>query len=96
MSTLAVSVTEFSRSLSDFLNQVQYRGQVFDIERGKRVVARLSPVSAVDGFPIGQLDAFLAKGPQLDAADQKSMAKDVRAVRTRLPNSRKRADPWAS
>ena len=28
MGTLAISVTEFSRSLSEFLNQVQYRGQV--------------------------------------------------------------------
>lgn len=93
MGVLAVNVTEFSRGLSDFLNHVQYRGQVFDIERGKRVIARVSPASAADGFPIEQLDAMLAKGPQLSAADRKSMANDVRAVRARLV---KRADPWAS
>ena len=93
MSTLSINVTEFSRGLSDFLNQVQYRGQVLDIERGKRVVARVSPVSAVDGYPIEQLDALLARGPRLDKADSNSMVKDLRAARTQL---RSRPDPWAS
>ncbi len=93
MGVLIVNVTEFSRGLSDFLNHVQYRGQVLDIERGKRVVARVSPVSPADGFRIEQLDALLAQGPQLSAANRKSLAGDVRAVRARLG---KRADPWAS
>ena len=93
MDSLAVNVTEFSRNLSDFLNQVQYRGQVLDIERGKCVVARVSPVSAIDGYPIAQLDTLLARGPQLDAADRKMMAKDLRAMRAQ---SRSRTDPWAS
>jgi hypothetical protein len=86
-----VSVTEFSRGLSEFLNHVQYQGQVLDIERGKRVIARVSPVALTDGFPIDQLDDFLAKGPQL-GADRKSMAKDVKAVRTKLRN---RVSPWS-
>ncbi len=30
MSTIALTVTEFSRGLSDFLNQVQYQGQTLD------------------------------------------------------------------
>lgn len=92
MPPIAVSATDFARSLSDFLNHVQYRGQVLDIERGKRVVARLSPVSLTDGFPIAQLDAFLAKAPHLSASDATAMAKDVRAVRTQL---RVRAGAWA-
>ena len=96
MGTLAVSVTDFSRSLSDFLNQVQYRGQVLDIERGKRVVARVSPVSAVDGFSIERLDALLAQGPQLAVADRQAMAGDLRAARVQHSTARKRADPWAS
>ena len=96
MGTLAISVTEFSRSLSEFLNQVQYRGQVLDIERGKRVVARVFPVAAADGFPVNRLDDFLAKGPQLDDADRAAMARDLRAVRTRLGSTRRSGDPWAS
>jgi antitoxin (DNA-binding transcriptional repressor) of toxin-antitoxin stability system len=93
MSVLTVNVTEFSRGLSDFLNHVQYRGQVLDIERGKRVVARVSPVSPANGFRIEQLDTLLANGPQLSAANRKSMANDVRDARKHLG---RRADPWAS
>jgi hypothetical protein len=93
MATLAVNATDFSRGLSEFLNQVQYKGQVLDIERGKRIVARVSPIAAADGFPIDQLDVWLAKGPLLGAADRQAMAKDVRSVRAQLVN---RADPWAS
>lgn len=91
MATVSVSVTDFSRGLSEFLSQVQYRGQILDIERGKRIIARVSPVAASDGFPIDQLDDFLAKGPQL-GADRKSMANDVQMVRAKL---RSRTAPWA-
>lgn len=96
MNALTVNATEFSRSLSEFLNQVQYRGQVLDIERGKRVVARVSPVSdlsGIDGFPITQLDDLMAKGPQLAAGDRTLMARDVQAVRANL---KPRLDRWAS
>ncbi len=92
MQTQAVNVTEFSRGLSEFLNHVQYKGLVLDIERGKRVVARVSPAGQPDGFPLGQLDDLLAKGPQLSKADRDSMASDVRALRSGLRN---KADPWA-
>ncbi len=43
MNTLIINATEFSRGLSEFLNKVQYTGQILDIERGKRVIARVSP-----------------------------------------------------
>ena len=83
MATVSVSVTEFARGLSEFLSHVQYRGQVLDIKRGKRIIARVSPVAAADGFPIDQLDDFLAKGPQL-GTERKSMAKDMQTVRAKL------------
>lgn len=69
---------------------------MLDIERGKRVVARVAPVAAVDGFPIDRIDAFLAQGPQLAAADRAGMADDARRVRAQLSSSRGRIDPWAS
>lgn len=75
-----VNVTDFSRSLSEFLNQVQYKGMVLDIVRGKRIVARVPPVGQSDGFPIAQLDDLLGKWTQLSAVDKLSMASDVRAV----------------
>lgn len=78
--------------MSEFLNHVQYQGQTFDLERGKRVIARVSPIPASAGYPIDQLDALLANGPQLSIAERKAMAQDVRAVRKQLSSRR---DPWA-
>ncbi len=93
MSSIALTVTEFSRGLSDFLNQVQYRGQTLDIQRGKRVVARVLPAVASDGFPLDRLDAFLLNGPRLSASERQSMAKDVATVRSKLLT---RDNAWAS
>ena len=93
MAVVAVTVTEFARGLSDFLNQVQYRGQTLDIQRGKKLVARVTPPGAADGFPLDQLDDYLARGPQLSAPERQSMAEDVRALRS--PRVA-RKDPWAS
>jgi antitoxin (DNA-binding transcriptional repressor) of toxin-antitoxin stability system len=95
MNALTVNATDFARGLSEYLNQVQYTGQVLDIERAKRVIARVSPVPAASsniGFPISQLPDLFAKGV-LPATDRKRMANDVRAVRHGL---RAKADPWAS
>jgi hypothetical protein len=93
MNAIPVNVTDFSRGLSEFLNQVQYKGQVLNIERGKKVIATVSPASVLDGYPIDQLDKLIAGGPQLSAAERLSFAKDVQNVRSRLSKSR---DPWAS
>ncbi len=93
MNTVTVNATEFSRGLSEFLNKVQYTGQTFDIERGKRVIARVSPVSSPAlsaGFPISQLDDLLARSALSD--DERAlMAKDLRTLRSRLVV---KADPW--
>ena len=93
MGVLMLTVTEFSRGLSDFLNQVQYQGQSLDIQRGKRVVARVLPAVASDGFALDRLDDFLARGPQLGDDERQAMASDLGAVRSQLSAP---DDPWAS
>lgn len=92
MSTIALTVTEFSRGLSNFLNQVQYQGQTLDIQRGKKLVARVLPAGAPNGFPIDRLDNLLAQGPQLSTAERRAMAEDLGAVRANLTHGN---DPWA-
>ena len=94
MNNMTVNATEFSRGLSEFLNKVQYNGQIFDIERGKRVIARISPVAAPvsAGFPISQLDDLLTKSA-LPEDERALMADDLRAVRTLLGT---KANPWGS
>jgi hypothetical protein len=92
MRAIALTVTEFSRGLSDFLNQVQYQGQTLDIQRGKRVVARVMPATVPDGFALDRLDDLLLKGPKLSAPERQAMVKDVGALRSNLLA---RDDPWA-
>lgn len=91
MSVIALTVTEFARGLSNFLNQVQYQGKTLDIQRGKIIVARVLPAGTTDGFPIDRLDAMLAKGPQLSASERLAMAEDLGAARASLTT---RDDPW--
>ena len=93
MAVVMLTVTEFSRGLSDFLNQVQYQGQSLDIQRGKRVVARVLPATASEGFALDRLDDFLARGPQLSASERQAMTADLGAVRARMTAA---DDPWAS
>lgn len=92
MSTIPLTVTEFSRGLSHFLNQVQYQGHTLDIQRGKKLVARVLPAGAPNGFPIDLLDKLLAQGPQLSTSERRAMADDLGAVRASLSNGN---DPWA-
>lgn len=92
MTVLSLTVTEFSRGLSDFLSQVQYQGQSLDIQRGKRVVARVLPAVSSSGFPIDKLDDFLAKGAQLTDSERQALADDLQRQRAQL---KPRSDPWA-
>jgi len=92
MAVVAVTVTEFSRGLSNFLNQVQYQGQTLDIQRGKKLVARVLPATATEGFPIAQLDEMLAKMPQISAAERLQWVEDLDSLRT---NFSARSNPWA-
>ncbi len=93
MVAVTLTVTEFSRGLSDFLNQVQYQGQSLDIQRGKRVVARVLPALASDGFSLDRLDDFLARGPQLGASERQAMPDDLGALRVQMKAP---GDPWDS
>ena len=92
MAAVAITVTEFSCVLSNFLSQVQYQGKSLDIQRGKQVIARVLPAVASSGFPIDQLDDELSKGPQLSASERLAMAQDVGSVRNSL---KAKTDPWA-
>lgn len=62
MATYAVNVTDFSRGLSEFLNNVQYKGMVLDIERGKRVVAVYHLRGWWTGFLLGSWMICWARG----------------------------------
>ncbi len=106
MRAVTVNATDFSRGLSGYLNQVQYHGQVLDIERGRRVVARLSPAptsaptsaprdETSGGYPIAALAALLKLGPHLAASESAAFAVDLDAGRKQSNRAARLRDPWA-
>jgi hypothetical protein len=86
-----IPATDFARGLSDYLNQVQYRGQVLDISRGKKIIARVMPAGHQDGFPIDQLDALFASLPRLEEGDADAFIDDIKPLRQERVAAR---DPW--
>jgi antitoxin (DNA-binding transcriptional repressor) of toxin-antitoxin stability system len=74
-----ITATELARNLSDLLNQVRYQGMSFDIKRGAELIAHVTPVRAIQGFPIERLDALLASLPGLNEAERQSFLDDVQA-----------------
>jgi antitoxin (DNA-binding transcriptional repressor) of toxin-antitoxin stability system len=47
-----ISVTEAIRHFSELLNRVLYQGTSFELKRGNKIVARLSPVHPAASLPI--------------------------------------------
>lgn len=86
-----INVTKASRQLSDLLNRVFYQGASFELERGNRVVARLSPPEpSVRGVPIRELNRLFDELPPL-GDDAEAFAADLEAIRKAPPAER---DPW--
>ncbi len=89
---ISVTATEFTRGISDYLSQVQYRGQVIDISRGKKVIARVIPTdSEPRGLTAKQVDALLANLTPLSREERESFAADIAAGRSERASVR---DPW--
>ena len=86
-----INVTKASRQLSDLLNRVFYQGASFELERGNRVVARLSPPEpSGGGVPIRELNRLFDELPPL-GDDAEAFAADLEATRKAPPAER---DPW--
>lgn len=88
-----VSVTEFARNLSDFINRVAYRGERFIIVRSSRAVGELTPVPSARR--LGDLPAVLEGLPHLTDDDADNFARDVAKARSELAGE-PIVDPWAS
>ncbi len=82
-----ISVTQAVRSFSDLINRVYYRGVSVELERGNKVVARLSPVAPSTGVQAEDLGAFFASLPKL-GEDAEVFAEEVSSVRAALPPER--------
>lgn len=87
-----VTVTEFARGLSDFINRATYRKEEFLITRGGKAVAALSP--APTGVRIRDLAKTLNDLPRLQPDDLSSLEADLEVARS--SNNQPLTDPWES
>lgn len=83
-----ISATEASRSFSDLLNRVRYRGESFLVERGGEVVCRISP-AAPPRRTVADLVRLLGEGPRPDTEYVQALEEAVR-TQPALPGG----DPW--
>jgi antitoxin (DNA-binding transcriptional repressor) of toxin-antitoxin stability system len=58
-----LSATEAARRFSDLLDQVEYEGETFVVERRGRAVASISPAAAVSGRAVKDLLRAQAADP---------------------------------
>jgi len=79
-----ISVTTATRSFPEILNQVIYQGVVFELERGNKIIARLSPAKPSSPLSVKDLNRFFAQLPPLDD-DALSFAQDINTIRQEIP-----------
>lgn len=85
-----ISVTQAVRKFSDLLNRVYYNRVTVELERGNRVIARLSPATPESPIKVKDLNSFFQKMPKL-GDDAASFAEDVTGIRASFPPE---VSPW--
>lgn len=86
-----MSVTQAVRQFSDVLNRVFYQKTVIELERGSKVIARISPVVSDSPVKVKDLNEFFAGLPAL-GTDAKAFANELADIRKELPAERNRWD----
>ncbi len=79
-----ISVTKAARQFSDLLNRVFYQGAIVELERGNKVVARISPVAPASPLKVKNLNRLFADLPSL-GEDAEAFAKDLADIRKQVP-----------
>ncbi len=79
-----ISVTQAVRQFSDLLNRVFYQGVSVELERGNKIIARISPVSPESPLKVKDLNKFFSELPSL-GNDSESFEKDLKHIRKKIP-----------
>ncbi len=85
-----ITVTEAERDFSNLVNRVYSEGISVELERGDKVIARLTPAGPRSPLKVQELNAFLASLPKLED-DAEAYRRDIRAIRGDFPAE---ANPW--
>lgn len=73
----SINATEAARNFSDVLNQVKYQGTIFDIVRGREVVAKIVSAGPVSVLKVAELCRLFATLPRLDEDDAAVFEHDI-------------------
>ncbi|MCD6535360.1 MAG: antitoxin [Deltaproteobacteria bacterium] len=79
-----ISVTQAVRQFSDVLNRVFYQKTIIELERGNKVIARISPVTSTSPVKVKDLNKLFAELPKL-GKDVKAFANNLVDIRKQLP-----------
>ena len=79
-----ISVTQAVRQFSDLLNRVFYQRTIVELERGNKVIARISPVAPESPLKVKDLNRLFVELPSL-GEDAKAFAKDLADIRKQVP-----------
>jgi antitoxin (DNA-binding transcriptional repressor) of toxin-antitoxin stability system len=79
-----ISVTQAVRQFSDLLNRIFYQGVSVELERGNKVIARISPVSTESPIKVKDLNRIFAKLPSL-GDDAGVFTQDLEEIRKQIP-----------
>ena len=85
-----ISISDAERDLTALVDRVISDGVSVDLERNKKVVARLSPVRAESALKVRDLSDFLENLPRL-GEDAATFSRDVKRIRREFPSE---ASPW--
>jgi len=86
-----ISVTQAVRQFSDLMNRVFYQGTTVEIERGNKVIARISPVSPQSPLKVKDLNRFFHELPLLDD-ESEAFAEALADLRKHIPMERNQRD----
>jgi len=86
-----ISVTQAVRQFSDLMNRVFYQGTIVELERGNKVIARISPVSPESPLKVKDLNHFFHELPSLDEKPE-AFAEDLADIRRHIPMERNQWD----
>lgn len=85
-----MNVADAQRDFAKLVDKVYSEGVSIDLERGDKVIARLTPAEPRSPLALGDLPAFLRGLPPL-GDDAEAFAHDVRTIRAAFPTE---ANPW--
>ncbi|HUT26049.1 MAG TPA: hypothetical protein VM492_17070 [Sumerlaeia bacterium] len=89
----SLTITEFVRHFSDYVNRVSYRNESFLLRKGSKAVAELRPTPS--GRRLGDLPGLFESLPPLTDREAREFAEDLALIREDASKESPR-DPWAS